>query len=235
MAKPPPPNQTTSLTSKATRHEESFRRIVIADDHPMFRDVLSQALARTFPKAQISTVSTFAEAMIAGHGALAVDLFVLDLMFPGMNGEESVGQMRKDFPQSSIVIITMLEDLRIASKMIEAGADGYLGKGLSAEDILNSLARIGTGEFVVNVSPASRGLEANRAEDLKLTRRQIDILSLIRQGKPNKLIARELGLSHFTVRNHVTTLLRVLGINRRSQIVSRAVQLGLIAQSEADS
>jgi two-component system, NarL family, nitrate/nitrite response regulator NarL len=193
----------------------------------MFRDVVAQTLQREFHNAKIVPVTSFAEAMDAAACGPKVDLFLFDLHFPGMNGEASISQVRRNFSQSSIVIFTMFEHAQTAAKMIEAGADGYLGKGLSADQLLNDLARIRAGEFVVNISSAIQDLPLRVIERPMLTRRQIEILDLIQQKAPNKIIARELGLSHFTVRNHITVLMRALGVTKRDEITGRAPKLGI--------
>jgi two-component system, NarL family, nitrate/nitrite response regulator NarL len=213
----------------------TFDRIVVADDHPMFRDVLAESLRRTYPKADVATAQTLSEAINAAKDGFGISLFVLDLLFPGMEGELSVRQLRKDFPATSIIIVTMLEDPDIAAKMVDAGADGFLGKGLSADEMIKSIDRVREGEFVVNISSKSFGTPLMPLDEpLVLTPRQTEILRLVVQKMPNKMMGRELGISHHTVRNHVTILLRLLGVETRRQIAKRALELGLIDQAETD-
>ena len=210
-------------------------RVIVADDHPMFRDVLAQSLARTYPLADIAAVPSLQDAMALAVVGEQVDLFVLDLLFPGMEGEASVRKLRVEFPTSSIVIVTMLEDPRIAAKMMDAGADAFLGKGLSADEMINSINRVRAGEFVLNISSESaRAHFLHFGEPLVLTSRQIEIVRLLAENLSNKVMARNLGISHLTVRNHVTVLMRLLGVDTRSQILARAAELGLVEQTDTD-
>lgn len=208
---------------------QSFQHILIADDHPMFRDVLADTMRRAYPNANIYSADSFADAMSIAMKHPEIDLFILDLLFPGMNAEVSISQIRKDFPHASIVIITMWEDRTIANRMIDAGADGFLGKGLSAQEMLSNLEHIRAGDFVVNIaSNEKNSSNLMLQESIILTPRQIDILKLLQKQMQNKSIARVLGLSPHTVRNHVVVLMRILGVSKRKLIVGRALEKGLI-------
>lgn len=217
------------MALQSAHHYHGFRHILVADDHPMFRDVLVRALEKAHPTARVDAVDSFADAMAVANQHGTIDLFLLDLLFPGMNGEVSVSQVRRDFPHASIVILTMLEDHHVADRMIEAGADGFLGKGLAANEMIQSIERVRSGEFVINIVPRGKGTtHLGSTERVSLTPRQIDMLKMVRANKQNKTIARELGLSPNTVRNHVAVVMRLLNVSKRKLIVERAIELGLI-------
>ena len=186
-------------------------RIIVADDHPLFRDALVQSLRAEFPEADVVGFDNLPDAQSAARNGPSPDMFLLDLVFPGMEGPSSISKLRKEFPAASLIVL-------------DAGADGFLGKGLTSGAIMDGIRAVHAGEYVVNVTTQGSALEKPM-----LTPRQYEILCLICANKPNKLIARDLGLSHFTVRNHVSILMRNLKVQRRNQLGPRAMALGLIA------
>ncbi|RDV02542.1 DNA-binding response regulator [Sphingorhabdus pulchriflava] len=201
-------------------------RIIVADDHPMFRDALVHSLRAEFPEADVVEFDNLPNALTAARDGPSPDMFILDLVFPGMEGPSSISNLRREFPAASLIVITMLEDPNVADQLLDAGADGFLGKGLTSGAILDGIRAVRAGEYVVNVTAQAQGLPPEKP---MLTPRQFEILRLLSTNMPNKLIARDLGLSHFTVRNHVSILMRSLKVQRRNQLGPRAAALGLIA------
>lgn len=188
---------------------------------------LAGALKRTYPEATVATAQSLPDAVALVKEDPATDLFVLDLLFPGMEGEASVRRLRGDFPAASIVIVAVPEDHHVAAKMIDAGADGFLGKGLSVEEMIKSIHRIRKGEFVINFSSKSFSTSLLSLDKQPvLTPRQTEILRLAVHNMSNKMMARELGISHHTVRSHVSILLRLLGVETRRQLAQRALEKG---------
>jgi DNA-binding NarL/FixJ family response regulator len=209
----------------------SRERIIVADDHPMFRDALAHSLRATYPEADVIEAENLGDALSFARIDQPPVLFLLDLVFPGMEGPATVGKLRQEFRASSIIVVTMLEDRLVAQQMLDAGADGYLGKGLSSEAILGGIRAVRAGEYVVSVSSSASSPIVEKPE---FTPRQLDVLRLLGDNRPTKLIARDLALSHFTVRNHITILMRSLKVQRRSQIRERALALGLIRSGDTD-
>lgn len=207
-------------------------RIIIADDHPMFRDALARNLRIAYPDAEVEEAGDLPAAIACAREGPQPVLFVLDLLFPGMDGPSSVSALRTEFTAASIVIVTMLEDPLVAQQILDAGADGYLGKGLTSNALLDGINAVRSGEYVINL--AAPGQSPAIVKPV-LTPRQHDILLSLGQNKPNKVIARDLGLSHFTVRNHITILMRSLKVQHRSQLSQRARALGLMTRSNAES
>lgn len=197
----------------------------------MFRDALAHSLRAAFPGAEVIETDTLPDALTVARERAHPALFVFDLMFPGMDGPSSISAVRREFPAASIVIVTMLEDPKVAEQILEAGADGFLGKGLSSASIIDGIKAVRAGEFVVNMAASGHNMTFDKPV---LTDRQQEILQLLAEGKSNKLIARCLGLSHFTVRNHVTILMRSLNVQRRDQLSQRAQALGLSAPSDPE-
>jgi two-component system, NarL family, nitrate/nitrite response regulator NarL len=207
-------------------------RIIVADDHPMYRDALVQSLVAEFPGADVVDFDNLHDALAVARNGPSPDMFILDLVFPGMEGPSSISDLRREFPAASLIVITMLEDQHVAEQLLDAGADGFLGKGLTSDAILDGIRAVRAGEYIVNVTAQAQILPLEKP---MLTPRQFEILCLLSKDMPNKLIARDLGLSHFTVRNHVAILMRILKVQRRNQLGPRAAALGLIAVGDPKS
>lgn len=205
-------------------------RILIADDHPVFRDGLARLVGSAFPEAEIVQAGTVEEVeLLAGAGPAPL-FFMLDLMFPGMNPTVTVPRMRRRFPKSSLIIVSMLDDETTIRHLSGLGIDGYVAKSIPGDELVAAIRRVVAGEFVI-AAPQTSGLAAPRRPDggglPSLTQRQREILALIGEGASNKAIGRQLDLSPFTVRNHISLLFRVLGVATRAELAELARQDGL--------
>lgn len=206
----------------------SSNRIIVADDHPMFREGLSNLLQRLYGNGEVAQAGTFDEMIAIARSGAAPSLFALDLHFPGMELAKAVDQLRGDYPFASIVIVSMSDDRASADRILAAGVDGFISKAASPDELRAAFMAVQAGEFV-NVSP-SHGLSSPDVLSGKfpaLTSRHKDVLRLIVDGKSNKEIARDLDISPFTVRSHVSALLRALGVETRSAAAGVASKYGL--------
>lgn len=199
-------------------------KIIVADDHPMFREGLCHLLAGRLPDAEIFEAGTVDEvfALIKREGS--PELFLLDLLFPGMNPRETLKSLRQSCPNSSIIIVSMIEDDTTIEKVMAFGADGYVVKSLSAEEMIAAIDAVRAGQYIVAKPPQS-GLvpqSPELADIMELSQRQKEILALICAGQSNKHIGRELALSPFTVRNHIAVLFRIFRVQSRTELASKA-------------
>jgi DNA-binding NarL/FixJ family response regulator len=206
---------------------KTANRIIVADDHPMFREGLCHLLQQVSPEGEVAQAGTYEEMLAAARAGAAPSLFVLDLHFPGMDLAKAVSELRRDFPLGSIVIVSMSDDRASADRIMAAGVDGFISKAASPAEMRAAFVAVQAGEFV-NISPA-HGLSAPDAlsgQFPALTSRHKDVLRLIVDGKSNKEIARDLAISPFTVRIHVSALLRALGVDTRSAAAGVAAKYG---------
>lgn len=200
-------------------------RLLLVDDHTLFRTGL-RLIVQDHP-----LVGTIAEAgSIADACALqatATDLVLLDIQLPGMNGLDGMRPLRQACPQARIVLVSASVAPDAVHEARARGADGFLFKSASAEDILHAISCVLEGQpcFPLHMGSGTSTPRASGAP--ALTARQLDVLALLCTGKPNKVIARDLGLSENTVRVHVAAIFAQLGVNSRSAALLAAQRMGL--------
>ncbi len=203
---------------------EMVGRIIIADDHPLFREGLRRIIQRVMTASIVEVTDTDSLLSEARKNEAPI-MMLLDLVFPGFKGAETVADLRQAYPGSALVVISMTDDNKVAKEMIAAGANGFISKSVSPDEILLSINKIVEGEIVVCLD----GDDAIGQSIIpNLPQRHIDVLVGIGQGKTNKEIARELGISPFTVRAHISAVFKSMGVSTRSAASAKAVLYGLI-------
>ena len=205
-------------------------KIIIADDHPVFRDGMGRLISKALPEAILYEAGSMDEVLELADKHGDPDIFLLDLLFPGMEPRETLSNLRQRFPSSSIMIVSMLDDERTISRIMDEGADAFAVKSIPAPKMIEAVMAVRAGQFVVARPDTVLMTDhaPNSSNILGLTQRQIEILELIRIGESNKLIARRLGLSPFTVRNQISVLLRSLNANTRAELAAKAASLGCL-------
>lgn len=218
-------------------------QVLIVDDHPLFRRGIRWSLEAE------SDIAVSGEAP-DGHTALALaeksapDVVLLDINMPGMSGIEIARILKRHHPRVGIVIITMHEDDEQLFNAIRVGAAAYCTKDVDPGHIVSIIRRVARGEYLINENVLSHPFVASRVLDQfrelaridhasesvfsPLTPREVEILDCVARGNSNKEIASILGISDQTVKNHITSILRKLQVNDRTQAVIYALRHGWI-------
>jgi DNA-binding NarL/FixJ family response regulator len=218
-------------------------RILLVDDHPLFRQGIRWTLEAQHDMEVVGEVSD-GQAAIQQADFLTPDVIVCDINLPGMNGLEVTRILRRRHPQCAIIVLTMHQDDEQLFNSIRVGAAAYATKDISPEELVSMVRRVGHGEYLINENVLSRPFVASRVLDefrelsqvdsatesvfSPLTPREVEILDCVARGNSNKEIARLLSISDQTVKNHITSILRKLAVNDRTQAVIYALRHGWI-------
>lgn len=222
-------------------------QVLIVDDHPLFRRGVRWSLEN---EPDILVVGEAGDGQTAVQQAdlLVPDVVLIDINMPQMSGLEVTRILKRRHPQTGVIILTMHEDDEQLFHAIRVGAAAYCTKDVEAEEIIKLIRRVARGEYLINENVLSRPFVASRVLDQfrelshmdqvnegvfsPLTPREVEILDCVAQGNSNKEIARILSISDQTVKNHITSILRKLAVNDRTQAVIYALRHGWIKLNE---
>ena len=211
-------------------------RVLIADDHPLFRDGLT-ALLTDGPDTELAGAATSGTEAVELARETQPNVVVMDLHMPGLNGIEATRRIVADSPHITVLVLTMFDDDDSIFSALRAGARGYLLKGADQEQIRAAIQAAANGEIIFGTQLAARMLAYFTAPTApppvfpQLTDREREVLDLVAQGRANPAIAAKLGLSQKTVRNHVSNILTKLQVADRAQAIVQARDAGLGHQS----
>lgn len=211
-------------------------RVLIADDHPLFREALASVVAEMSAEAVCLDAASFDEAFAAVAEAPDLDLILLDLTMPGAEGLTGLALLRHAAPAIPVVVVSATAERRTVLEALRAGAVGYLPKSTSRSTMITALQMVLAGGVYVPGDVIRAGA-ADALEDLggdgrigpaglaTLTRKQLQVLECLARGLSNKEIARALSLAEPTVKTHVSALLRKLHLRSRAQAIVAAGSL----------
>jgi DNA-binding NarL/FixJ family response regulator len=209
-------------------------RVLIADDHPVFRFGL-RTLLKADPTLEIVGEATNGKEAIAQTSELSPDVILMDLNMPGMNGTQAIRRILTNHPEVHILVLTMFDDDDSVFAAMRAGARGYLLKGVEGGEMLQAIHVVSTGEAIFSPSIAQRLMQyfgASRPVGADqpfpdLTEREREVLALIAQGYTNQAIAEKLVISPKTVRNHISAIFSKLQVTSRLEAITRAKDAGM--------
>jgi DNA-binding NarL/FixJ family response regulator len=201
-------------------------RVLIADDHELFRHGLRLLVADVFPGALVREAGSYEEALEAITDEGAGELLLLDLSMPGLAGAQSLTALTKAFPDAKLVIISASESRSDILAALAAGAHGYVPKSLGADEIATALKAVLEGRIFAppimgrrdTIEPAPSLPER---QSPKLTRRQEEVLQELLKGQSTKQIARALGLAEGTVKTQLAAIYRALGVRSRAEAIAK--------------
>ena len=220
--------------SQAPSQTQDRLRVLIVDDHPIFRDGM-RSLLESVGDLEVAGEAATGEEAVHLAQTLQPDMILMDLNLPGLDGIEATRRIVHDGPRANVLVVTMYEDDESVFAALRAGARGYLLKGAGQQETLRAIRAVGNGEAIFGPAVAARVMSyfanpqpvAAAPVFPELTERELEILRLITRGQTNQEIAEALVLSLKTVRNHVSNICGKLQVADRAQAVVRAREAGM--------
>lgn len=200
-------------------------RVMIVDDHPVVREGIARIISTDKRMELVGEAGSAQEAMQLYRKARP-DITLMDMRMPDMNGAQAIESIRNEFTNARVIILSSFDHEEDIYQAIQAGARGYLLKDSPRNELISAILRVHGGERCIPAKIATRLAERVSGNDL--TSREFEVLKLITQGKSNKEIGDQLGISEGTVKSHVNNLLSKLNVTDRTQAVSVALKRGLV-------
>jgi DNA-binding NarL/FixJ family response regulator len=200
-------------------------RILLVEDHQVVRQGLAALLSTTDGLEVVGSVGDGVEA-VAAYRRLRPDITLMDLRLPKMSGVDAIREIRGEFPEARVVVLTTYDGDEDIYRALQAGAKGYLLKGMPFEELLTTIYAVHGGKSRIT-SPVAEKL-AERVSGQQLTARELSVLERIVAGRANREIAVDLFISEATVKTHVNSLLSKLGVVDRTQAATVAIQRGFV-------
>ena len=203
-------------------------RVLVADDHGVVRDGLGR-MVDALEGLELAGVAADGEEAVAACAAQAPDVVLMDLDMPGVDGIEATRRIHAEQPGVAVLVLTSFSDRARITGALDAGAVGYLLKDASSDDVAEGIRAAARGESPLDPRAARTILDARTRPDPldAISEREREVLALLVEGLPNKLIARRLEISEKTVKAHLTSVFRELGVTDRTQAALWAERHGL--------
>lgn len=218
-------------------------RLLLVDDHALFREGLELVLRHLVPDIDVLHSGNIAQALTAISADPQIDLVLLDLHMPGMIGLDALEVLRKHAESPPVVVLSGSEDAQIVWRAIDAGAMGFIQKQSESKTMMAALRVVldggiylppicltGTGRRELALAGRPDIPPRERVARLGVTRRQVEALAKMAQGKSNKVIARELGITEATVKSHLSAVFATLDVRSRTEAIYAMARLGLRPQ-----
>ncbi|MFO1308110.1 MAG: response regulator transcription factor [Burkholderiales bacterium] len=209
-------------------------KLIVVDDHPLILEALVQYVAAAEPEWTLLTARTRDEALRVLAREPDCDAMLLDLALPGTRGLAFLAELRRERPRLPIVVLSATHDRATIDGALAAGARGYVAKRADAAEVIASVKAALRGARPVSAASDPRARPPSSwptGLEIGFTQRQSDVLRLLVQGKPNKLICRDLALSEGTVKVHVSAILRALNVHTRAQAIVELARRGVDVDS----
>jgi len=200
-------------------------RVLVADDHELFRDAIKRLVSDSWPGVEIDEAGDLDGALEQLAGESAIDLVLIDLRMPGLSGPESLAALREGYPDSKIIVVSASESKEDILAALGAGVHGYVPKTLPSKSIRAAIESVLNGGVYVpaQVTERSAPQPARRAADGSqphLTARQNEVLEALETGCSNKEIARKLSLTEGTVKIHLAAIYRQIAVKSRGEAIA---------------
>jgi DNA-binding NarL/FixJ family response regulator len=207
--------------------EQGPTRILIADDHPLFRGALREALSGVAEPLSVAEAGTLEEAVQALEREVETDLVLLDLAMPGVRGYSGLMYLRAQFPGVPVVVVSASDEPRVARHCLDFGAAGFISKTLDLDSMRLAIRTVLQGGIWApgGTPPATAAVDPMVSRLATLTPQQVRVLMMLSEGLLNKQIAYELSVSEATVKAHVSAILTKLGVESRTQAVIAAAKI----------
>ena len=201
--------------------------LIVADDHPLFREALRHTLTNAFAQTEITEAGSFDEVVRQLEARDGIDLVLLDLKMPGVQGLSGLVYMRAQYPGVPVVVVSASEEPAVMRRALALGASGYITKSTPVETMRDAVSAVLGGDVWWPSELDRNGPSDNEASDLArrlttLTPQQVRVLMMLREGLLNKQIAFNLGVSEATIKAHVSAILHKLDVESRTQAVIAA-------------
>ncbi len=205
---------------------------IIVDDHQLFVAGIKHVLKPLAENVEIFESTNAEQCIEELSNDDDMDFMLLDLQLPGLDGLALLEIIKNRWPEIPVLIVTGTQNTQIAQRVIDKGASGYLCKTSAPSEFVKAIECVVRGEIYVSSEHAAfvraSGVDPNPDIITRFTSRQLEVLNLMAQGHPNKIIASKLGLTEHTVKVHISNIFHTIGVHNRTACVKEAVQLGIV-------